>query len=92
MTIARIRVRFYPMKRKYLPLAIGLVAAGLIGSGCKSTLGLAGLNVSGTFASGGKVVDAGVQVGTNSWTVDGLVSGIFGTATNTVDVTIPVAK
>lgn len=60
--------------------------------GCQGTVGLTGLNLSGNFASGGKVIDAGLAVGSNSFTVDGLVSGIFGLGTNKVQgsATIPV--
>lgn len=69
-----------------------LCIGSALASGCKTTAGVAGLNVSGTFASGGKIVDAGVEVGSNSFTVDGLVSGIFGLGTNQVggSVTVPV--
>jgi hypothetical protein len=82
------------MKRncKNLVLTIALCASALAASsllsGCAGTAGVSGLSVSGQVATGGKLIDAGVNVGTNQVTV----SGLFSQGSNTYSgaVTAPV--
>jgi hypothetical protein len=78
------------MKKMNLFVA-AVMAVVLVGcySGCAVKSGVAGLSVSGTFLNNGKVIDAGVTVGSNSVSV----SGLFGQGTNTTysgTVTVPV--
>ena len=91
------RIGFYPEARKKVMfmrhwnlklfiLAVAALASGLALSGCKSTAGVAGLSVSGQVLTGGKVIDAGVTVGSNNVTV----SGLFSQGTNTIGGTVAV--